>query len=68
MEGIEWEMSEILGELWGTLSSTKILAVTTDRLVLYTIYLVGVNFLPYSTCLPILGAFQPANRVLLPNL
>ena len=68
MEGIEWEMSEILGELWGTLSSTKILAVTTDRLVLYTIYLVGVNFLPYSTCLPILGAFRPADRVLLPNL
>ena len=46
MKGIEWEMSEILGELWGTLPSTKILAVTTDRLILYTIYLVGVNFPP----------------------
>ena len=46
MRGIEQEMSEIWGELWGTLPSTKILAVTTDRLILYTIYLVGVNFLP----------------------
>ena len=46
MRGIEWEMSEIWEELWGTLPSTKILAVTTDRLILYTIYLVGVNFLP----------------------
>ena len=46
MKGIEWEMSKILGELWGTLPSTKILAVTTDRLIQYTIYLVGVNFLP----------------------
>ena len=46
MRGIEWEMSEIWGELWGTLPSTKILAVTTDRLILYTIYLKGVNFLP----------------------
>ena len=46
MRGIEWEMSEIWGELRGTLPSTKILAVTTDRLILYTIYLVGVNFLP----------------------
>ena len=46
MRGIEQEMSEIWEELWGTLPSTKILAVTTDRLILYTIYLVGVNFLP----------------------
>ena len=45
MRGIEWEMSEIWGELWGTLPSTKILAVTTDGLILYTLYLVGVNYL-----------------------
>ena len=46
MKGNEWEISEILGELWGTLPSTNILAVTTDRLILYTIYLLGMNFLP----------------------
>ena len=46
MRRIEWEMSEIWGELWGTLPSTQILAVTTDKLILYIIYLVGVNFLP----------------------
>ena len=37
MRGIQQEMSEICGELWETLPSTKILAVTADRLILYTI-------------------------------